>query len=63
MRYEDVRRSRGADGLFSRLRLFFRALPNRRTPISSVTDLSDRERADIGVPLGFDRPVDWWRFR
>jgi len=63
MRYEDVRRSRGGEGFFSRFKLFLSTVRKPRTPISSVRDLSDRELKDIAVTIGFDRPVDWWRFR
>jgi hypothetical protein len=61
MRYEDVRRSRGRDGVWLRLRQAIWVACARRNT-GRLDGLSDHQLKDIGL-LGFERPADWWRFR
>jgi hypothetical protein len=64
MRYEDVRRLRGVEGFWLRLRLMFRqaAGGRPRLPFGDISRLSEHELRDIGL-TGFERASDWWRFR
>lgn len=62
MRYEDVRRASGVEGFWLRLRLRWLATGRREVPRGDVSHLSDHQLRDIGM-IGFERPMDWWRFR
>ncbi|MBZ6075081.1 hypothetical protein [Microvirga puerhi] len=52
MRYEDVRRLRGVEGVWFRLKLWWKpATTCLQAPlISNFSHLSDHERRDIGLP-------------
>ncbi|MGO4570862.1 hypothetical protein [Microvirga sp. 2TAF3] len=60
MRHEDVRRLRGVESFWFRLKLWLKPAPRQlRTPfISNLNHLSDHERCDIGLPEQV-RYADW----
>lgn len=63
MRYEDVRRLRGVESFWFRLRLWLQPAPRRVAPlIKDLSHLSDHERRDIGLPEQV-RYADWRALR
>jgi hypothetical protein len=59
MRYEDARRLRGVESVWLRVKLWFRPIFQRKGPIiSDLSQLSDHERRDIGLPEPI-RYMDW----
>lgn len=63
MKHDDVRRLRGVDGAWLRLRLWLGASPVVRGPmITNFSHLSDHERRDIGLEDEV-RYVDWRALR
>jgi hypothetical protein len=59
MRYEETRRLRGIEGAWLRLKLWFRpAFPRHDSLVSDLSQLSDHERRDIGLPDPV-RYMDW----
>jgi hypothetical protein len=59
MRYEDVRRLRGAESVWLRLKLWLcSAYAGSRSPTADLNHLSDHERRDIGLPDPV-RYMDW----
>ena len=63
MRYEDIRRLRGVDHVWWRVKLWLR--PSVRPRLSAWADLahlSDHERRDIGLPEPV-RYADWRSLR
>jgi len=59
MRYEETRRSRGIESAWLRLKLWLRPALLRNNPvISDLSQLSDHERRDIGLP-DLVRYMDW----
>jgi hypothetical protein len=59
MKYEDVRRLRGVDGVWLRLKFWLRSVPRPRKPvITNFSHFSDYDRRDIGLPEEV-RYVDW----
>ena len=59
MRYEETRRLRGIEGAWLRLMLWLRpALLRGDAVVSDLSQLSDHERRDIGLPDPV-RYMDW----
>ncbi len=59
MRYEETRRLRGIGSAWLRLQLWFRPVfPSSGPVISDLSQLSDHERRDIGLPDPV-RYMDW----
>jgi hypothetical protein len=59
MRYEETRRLRGIESVWLRLKLRLRpALLRNDTVVSDLSQLSDHERRDIGLPDPV-RFMDW----
>jgi len=59
MRYEEIRRVRGVESAWLRLKLWLRpAFPRSGPTISDLNHLSDHERRDIGLPDPV-RYMDW----
>lgn len=63
MKHDDVRRLRGVDGAWLRLKLWLHVAPMGRKPlISNLSHLSDHDRRDIGLEEEV-RYVDWRAIR
>ena len=63
MKHDDVRRLRGVDGAWLRLKLWLHPAPlGRRPAITNLSHLSDHERRDIGLDEEV-RYVDWRALR
>jgi hypothetical protein len=63
MKYEDVLRQRGVDSVWLRLKLWLYRSPLRKPrPYGVLSDLSDHERRDIGLPDPV-RYADWKALR
>jgi hypothetical protein len=63
MKHNDVRRLRGVDGAWLRLKLWLHPAPRgRRSAITNLSHLSDHERRDIGLDEEV-RYVDWRALR
>ncbi len=67
MRYQDLRRPRGIESLWLRLRLAFARFapgPSRRT-IGNLSALSDRQLEDIGLERSAlpGESASFWRIR
>jgi len=59
MRYEDARRLRGVESAWLHVKLWFRpAFQRKGRIISDLSQLSDHERRDIGLPEPI-RYMDW----
>lgn len=63
MKYDDVRRARGVDGVWLRLKFWLNREPTPRRPIiANLSHLSDHQRRDIGLDDEV-RYVDWRALR
>jgi len=63
MRYEEVRRQRGVDGVWLRLKVWLQSASRRRRPmVRNLSHLPDHIRCDIGLPEQ-PRYVDWRALR
>jgi hypothetical protein len=63
MRYEEIRRPRGMESFWLRLKVWLGPDSPKRTPlIRDLRHLSERERCDIGLPEPV-RYVDWRALR
>jgi len=59
MRYEDARRLRSVESVWLHVKLWFRPVFQRKGPIiSDLSQLSDHERRDVGLPEPI-RYMDW----
>ena len=65
MRYQDLRRPRGAGALWLELRLLLSRSVAGRAPMGRVDSLSDHQLRDIGLdPRSVDdEPVPLWRIQ
>jgi len=63
MKHEDVRRLRGVDSVWLRLKLWLHPAPRKDKPmITDLSHLNEHDRRDIGLPEEV-RYVDWQSLR